>query len=440
MPPPRASRPSLLRRAVATLGVAIGAGAPLPTAAQDSSAVVQPARSLRVFLDCPQGGCDTDYIQTETPWVALVRDRTASDVHVLVTRLGTSAGGQEYTIALVGRDRFAGRQDTLRFVSQPGETSDVVRQGLTRTMQLGLVPYVSRTADARRLRVTLAAADDDERRPVSTVDPWNAWVFDVDLSGSFDREQRQREFELDTDVDAQRITEGWKFGIGTQGEFSRERFDLDDRTVTSTREAYGAGAVLVRSLGSHWGAGVEAAVGSSTFENTKLLMRIAPAVEYSVWPYAEATRRQLTAQYSIGLSSFRYREETIFDRLEETRPSQLFIIGYDVRQPWGSAEADFEAANFLDDFEKYRLEVDANVDVRLLRGLSLSVGGSASLIRDQLAIVKRDATPEEILLQRRALLTDYRYSAYVGISYTFGSIFRSVVNPRFGTGPGDILR
>ena len=54
--------------------------------------------------------------------------------------------------------------------------------------------------------------------------------------------------------------------------------------------------------------------------------------------------------------------------------------------------------------------------------------------------MKRDATPEEILLERRALLTNYRYGAFVGISYTFGSIFNSVVNPRFGTGPGSILR
>ncbi|HEX6631973.1 MAG TPA: hypothetical protein VF048_12820, partial [Gemmatimonadaceae bacterium] len=97
-------------------------------------------------------------------------------------------------------------------------------------------------------------------------------------------------------------------------------------------------------------------------------------------------------------------------------------------------------ASFLDDLTQNRVEFDANLGVRLVRGLSLRLGGYASLIRDQLSIVKRDATPEEILLQRRALATDYRYSAYVGLTYTFGSIFNSVVNPRFGSGPGNILR
>ena len=426
----------LIRHALGAAALVLAAGA--AGAQQPAEAPV--ARELRVFLDCPQGGCDDDYIQTEIPWAAFVRDRLVADVHVLVTRLGTAGGGEEFTLALVGRERFAALQDTLRFLSQPGQASDLVRQGLTRTLQLGLVPYAVRTAAGPRLRVS---AVDDEAAAASGApadDPWNAWVFEVELGGSFDREERQRELNFDTGVDAQRITDRWKFGAEAEAEVERERFELDDRTVTSVLESYGGGAVLVRSIGPHWGAGVEASVGSSTFQNTKLQLRLAPAIEYSLFPYAEATRRQLTFQYSVGISSFDYREETIFDRLSETRPTQAFVVGYDVQQPWGTAEADFEAANFLDDFEKFRLEVDANLDLRIVRGLSLSLGGGASLVRDQLAIVKRDATPEEILLQRRALLTDYRYSAYVGISYTFGSIFRSVVNPRFGTGPGDILR
>jgi hypothetical protein len=145
-------------------------------------------------------------------------------------------------------------------------------------------------------------------------------------------------------------------------------------------------------------------------------------------------------QYSAGASSFRYREQTIFDRVRETRPSHAFVVGYDVRQPWGSADASLEASSYLDDRSQNRLEFDTEWNLRIVRGLELEFGGSASLIHDQLSIPKRDATPEEILLQRRALGTDYRYQARIGLNYTFGSIFSSVVNPRFGTGPGHILR
>lgn len=98
------------------------------------------------------------------------------------------------------------------------------------------------------------------------------------------------------------------------------------------------------------------------------------------------------------------------------------------------------ASSYLDDFSQRRLEVGGELRLRVVRGLELEIGGSASLIHDQLSLVKRGATPEEILLRRRALQTDYRYDLRAGFSYTFGSIFNSVVNPRFGTGPGEILR
>jgi hypothetical protein len=110
-----------------------------------------------------------------------------------------------------------------------------------------------------------------------------------------------------------------------------------------------------------------------------------------------------------------------------------------VRQPWGSAEAELEAAGFLDDFTQYHLEFGGEIDVRLFRGLSLDVGASAEYVKDQLSLVKRGATPQEIFLRSRALRTNYRFDLRVGFSYTFGSIFNSIVNPRFGGGVGQIL-
>jgi hypothetical protein len=72
-----------------------------------------------------------------------------------------------------------------------------------------------------------------------------------------------------------------------------------------------------------------------------------------------------------------------------------------------------------------------SVNARLFKGFSLNMFGSVSLLRDQLYLAKGGATDEEILLQRRQLSTSYSYFAGVGITYTFGSIFNNVVNPRF---------
>jgi hypothetical protein len=402
-----------------------------------------PGEPVRVFLDC--GFCDDDYLQVETPWVSFVRDRGASDVHLLLTRIETGGGGQRYQLAVLPRDS-AGRRDTLTFVTGPTASEDGRRAEITRNVQLALVPYAMRTAAKAVLRVISMRPGGPAAQPAETArDPWRAWVFEVGGSASVQNEQRQSDANFEGSIEGRRVTAGLKLGFESSAESRWSRFQLDDDddvggSVVSRSERYDAGIVAVRSLGRHWAVGGEAAVNSSTFSNTKLAVRAAPAVEYSLWPYAQAIRRQLVFQYSVGLSSYAYRETTIFDRLREIRPNHTLVIGYDVRQPWGSANASLEAASYLDDAQQNRIEADAEWSVRLFQGLSLDLEASAERIRDQLSLPKRDATPEEILLQRRALGTDYRYELRAGFSYTFGSIFSAVVNPRFGSGPGDILR
>jgi hypothetical protein len=288
--------------------------------------------------------------------------------------------------------------------------------------------------------------DDEDRRSTATggTDPWKAWVFELDANGSIDKEARQEQFEWGGSFDARRITSRWKFGFSADAEFNENRFRLDEEDggaeIVSIRENYSGGAVAVRSHGPHWGSGFQVSLSSSTFSNTRFALRAAPAIEYSVFPYDEFTRRQLTVQYSVGMSSYKYREVTIFGRLEETRPTHALVIGYDVSQPWGSADVTFETARYLDDRTQWRLDFEGEIDVRVTRGLSIELGGSRSVIRDQLAIAARDATPEEILLELRDLQTNFQYDVRIGISYTFGSLFSSVVNPRFGTGPGNVVR
>jgi hypothetical protein len=44
-----------------------------------------------------------------------------------------------------------------------------------------------------------------------------------------------------------------------------------------------------------------------------------------------------------------------------------------------------------------------------------------------------------ILVRMRELATGYRYYFSVGVSYSFGSIFNNVVNPRFGSSGGSMM-
>ena len=47
-----------------------------------------------------------------------------------------------------------------------------------------------------------------------------------------------------------------------------------------------------------------------------------------------------------------------------------------------------------------------------------------------------EATTEEILVRQRQLASGYNYYMSFSVSYSFGSIFNNIVNPRFGGGGG----
>jgi len=94
----------------------------------------------------------------------------------------------------------------------------------------------------------------------------------------------------------------------------------------------------------------------------------------------------------------------------------------------------------LHDIDKKRIQLYANLSLRLVEGLSINFSGGVSRINDQLFLAKKGATQEEILLRRTQLATSYSYWGFIGLSYTFGAIFNNIVNPRFGDSGGGIIR
>ena len=168
-----------------------------------------------------------------------------------------------------------------------------------------------------------------------------------------------------------------------RGTFRAEEFDFGDgETFANTTTDWSTTMFVVRSLSDHWGVGVGGSDVASTFVNQDRTMRLAPAVEYSVFPYTESTRRQLTFTYAIGANAFDYEELTIFGTTSEFLADETVTVSLDVTQPWGRSRLSVEASHFFDDIGKYRLVVFGNLEFRVFRGLSLEVFGSTSLIRD----------------------------------------------------------
>jgi len=391
-------------------------------------------QSVRVFLDCESWICDFDYLRTEIPYVDYVRDRTDASLHILVTVQETGSGGTEHTFNFIGVRGFTGIADTLRYVSQQSATPDDRRKGISQTLKLGLVRYVARTPSASRLQIVYAEPPktDAKASAAPATDPWNFWVFRTRARGNFNGESSQRFMNLGGSVSANRVTKDWKFNNSVNVNYSESKFTFaEGEEFRSFSRSYGVNELIVKSLTDHWSVGQRASLSSSTFLNMRRSLRFAPAIEYDIYPYSQSTRRQVTFQYSVGVTSYLYRDTTIFEKLSEVRPNQTLTVSISTTQPWGSVSASVEGANYLDDFSKRRVALFNSMNARLFKGFSFDMFGSVSLLRDQLYLSKGIATDEEILLQRRQLSTSYSYFAGIGLTYTFGSIFNNVVNPRF---------
>lgn len=395
-----------------------------------------PDRPLRVFVDCNTMGCDLDYFRTEIPYVDYVRDRTDASLHVLVSTLQTGSGGTEHTITFIGLKEFAGISDTLVYVASQTSTPDDRRKGIGRTLKLGLVRYLARTKAGEQLQISYAkpAAADTAAAAKPAKDPWDFWVVRTRVNGNFSGESSQNFVNVFGGVSANRVTKAWKVNNGFNVSYSESNFTLnEDEKFSSYSRAYGFDHMVVKSITDHWSAGEKASLTSSSYSNTKRALRFAPAIEYDVFPYSQSTRKLLTLQYSLGVASFLYHDTTIFEKISEVRPNQTLLMAVSATQPWGSVAGFVEGSMYLDDLSKRHLQLYNTINARLFKGFSFNMFGSITLLRDQLYLPRGGATEEEILLQRKALSTSYSYFAGIGLSYTFGSIFNNVVNPRFET-------
>ena len=385
---------------------------------------------LKVYLDC--NNCFGDYIREEVDFVEYVRDPAEADVHIIVSRSDTGSGGIERAVALIGVGRFKGIDFRSRAISQSGDTEDTQRQRLATAISIGLLNYLSSEGVKGGLAVEVEQIAQPGQSGPAT-DPWNFWVMSTQASVAMSGEESSRELDLGVDLGADRITDDWKITMGFEIEYSREDFDLDeDEPLRAERNERDFDGLVAKSLSDHWSLGGRAGIDASTFENIAFRTFAGPAVEYNLFPYSQYTRRQLRFGYAVGPYYARYREETLLFTTSDSMAQQQASITIDQREPWGSLQAEVEYSTFLPDVTLYHLQLEGDINVRLARGLSLSIEGTTSRIRDQLSIPRRGVTPEEVLLRLRQLRSGYDYNLRIGLTYTFGSIFNTIVNPRFG--------
>jgi hypothetical protein len=382
--------------------------------------------ALNVFMEA------SDYIRKEIPYVNYVRDIKDAGVYIISTSQNTGSGGREYTYYLVGQKEYAGMRDTISYVTSPDETENGMREKSVNTLKMGLMRYVARTPLSKYMKISFS-------EPLSETvssDKWDSWVFRSSFNGFLNGQKSYKSSELFGNISANRITKDWKINTGVNFNYGKDLFETDEGPITSDNISKSASVLIVKSLTDHWSYGGSAEIGSSTYNNQKFMYSVMPGIEYDIFPYSESTRRQLRLLYTVGFNNVIYKDTTIYDRTKQLLWLHSFTAAYQVVQKWGSININMGYSNYFHDWSKNNISLNGNVDLRVTKGLSVSFGGGASLIHDQLGLVKGGASTEEVLLRRKELATQFQYFTVFGFSYTFGSIYNNVVNPRFGNHGG----
>ena len=377
--------------------------------------------ALNVYMEA------SSYVKKEIPFINYVRDRKVADVVIIDTRQSTGSGGREYTFFLEGQGRFKGMRDTITYTTNPDDTEDLRRDKEVNTLKMGLMRYILKTP----LKKYISIGFSEQIKEEVDSDRWNNWVFRTSLSGRANGQENRTSYSLTSSFSASKVTSDWKIDLDLSYDLDLEEINYDEY-IFSKRKSSEAELLMVRSLSDHWSVGGTSRVYSSIYSNYDLQVELMPGIEYDIFPYSESTRRQLRILYTAGFRYNNYRDTTRYFQTEELLWAHKIQAAFETVQKWGSIDMAATWSNYFHDFDLNNLSLYAGINLRVAKGLNFNVGGSYSFIRDQIHISKEDASVEDILLRLQEIATNYRFNINIGLSYTFGSIYNNVVNPRFG--------
>jgi len=371
---------------------------------------------------------DLDYVKTEVTFVNYVRDRTEADVQLTITCQTTGDDGREYCLTFQGLGGFRDVNSVLKHATPPDATEDDLRRALVASVRRGLVPYVARTA----LRNYLTVEFNPPTAPAAVTDPWHNWVFSAGLNGWATGDQSYSYLYYNICPKVSRVTETQKLTLEGGVNANHRRFVIDSTTTrTVLSRSYYADGSWGHKLSDHFSLGARAEYMTSDYYNVRFVVAAGPKLECNLVPYPEYTRHKVYVQLAPACAYSRYFDTTLYNLLGETRIKNKAVLGATLTRNWGTVDLSAEGSHYVHDFSKNRLSLYSSVSLRIIAGLSWSVSGGYSFIRDQLALRKGRATEEERLLRLRELETGYSFWASVGLTYTFGSVYSNIVNPIF---------
>ncbi|MCF8414022.1 MAG: hypothetical protein K9G44_11440 [Melioribacteraceae bacterium] len=381
---------------------------------------------IRFYLDCDF--CDHTFFREEIKFVDHVRDRNDADIHLLVLHENTGGSGSIYYLNFIGRNEFAGINDTIKVNTTEIDTDDDIRKKLAKYTKIGLMRFISSSPIAEDITIDF----DGSNETIEIVDdPWNSWVFRTSLNTYFSGQESQNDFSLYGNFSIGKTTEDWKFQFNFGNSYEESNFEFEAENIKNVSRSQNISSSAIRSIDSHWSLGYWFYSWSSTYQNTRLALSTGPGIEYNFYPYSESSSKQFKLQYKIFFKHNDYYEQTIFLKSAEYLSKQEIELIMEYNQPWGEIDISLSYHNLFEDFAKNRVQLYADFEIKVYKGLDLDIYFGGSRIHDQITLPRSNASIDEVLLRQKELETSFEFWGRVGFSYTFGSIYNNIVNPRF---------
>lgn len=402
--------------------------------AQDKSTTFDRDRALNVYLDGSY--CDMDYFKTAFTAVNYVAERASADVHILITEMSTGAGGKEYTLQFVGMKRFAAIHDTVTFMVDAYATENEIRTAMLNYVQLGLVPFLMKTP-AKDLMMLFIDEGDYGFAPELKSDRWKDWIFEIRAGGGLSNTKPLKSFSASGELNIFKVTPAIKFESYNSFRFSEQTYKLYDGdsliySSLSSQQHWSSDNLFVKSLGDHAGIGIFGSYSRDNFYNLEHEVAIGPAIEYNIYPYDEATRKQLRFAYLPYYVYSDYIDSTINNKLEDHRFIHHLSVMISYIDPSYTVDGRFTATSSLTDISQHEIGFHVNWGKSFKdKRVFFNLYAGFLYTHDQVGLKKETATMEDLLLGQCEFESDYSYNLGFSISFRFGSKNDNTVNARF---------
>lgn len=398
---------------------------------------------LKIFLDC-RFYCDFNYIKSQLKQIDFVTDRVAADVHILITSARIGSGGNSHQLIFFGQNKYKHRLDTLNSNQHPDATQDENRIQLTEKIKIGLLNFNYKPVQTSNNIVTGVVSNDTIGKQTqsnvivedsASFDKWNYWVYKIGADGSYNMDQNYTNGSVSTYLSVNRTTPELKVNFAFYSNWDQSNYKYEDNGVENSFKVsnrnFQLSHFLVKSLNEHWSLGYNTHLYTNTFSNYKSQKYLSAGVEYSIFPYSKVNHKFFTISYSLDAKHNTYFDTTIYDKTSELLFGHKLQLNLTLNQKWGHIQSGIAYTNYFKDWNLTNLSMTLDISLRITGGLSFYMYSYGSVIRDQVYLVKGNATVKEILTKKRQLASSFSVYSGVGISYRFGSIFNNYINPRF---------